>query len=41
MIYMYVLTQGMYKSAIKIKEQLLNEANPILRTACKNNNVRI
>lgn len=30
----------MYKSAIKIKEQLLNETKPILRKACKENNVR-
>lgn len=30
----------MYQTAIKIKHQLLDENKPILRTACKNNNVR-
>lgn len=34
------LMQGMYQTAIKIKHQLLDENKPILRTACKNNNVR-
>lgn len=31
--------QGMYHSAMKIKEQLLDQNKPILMTTCKNNNV--
>lgn len=32
--------QGMYHTAMKIKEQLLDQTNPILMTTCRNNNVR-